>query len=529
MWRQLGQKIPLLLALGLGACGISGPDEGQAGFVQGFFGGIMADEPRAALIGRDVLSAGGSAADAAVAAYFTMAVTMPGGASLGGGGVCLIYDRPNSRVEAVEFLARAAAGGGSDAAAAVPGNIRGMALVHARYGRLNWSDLLIPAEKFARDGHPLSRAFVRDLQAAAATLRGDPTARRIFTLDGGEIAEGRVIRQIELAAVLSVVRTRGAGEFYNGQLGRQFADAVRQTGAAMTAGDLREFRPKLLQPIQFKIGNETIFFPPPPADGGVLAAQLWAAGDDGDRYADADTGQRLHLLAEIASRAYAARIQASDGGDAVSADAIAKLVAGHDRSRHQPAALDPGADTGAIIDYSARGRHDGASLVAVDRAGQAVACSFTLNRPFGVDRMAPGTGILMAAPETGARASLPSAVMVTNPLTDQLFFGAAISGGSPATLAAVTLETLRAESDFRAAVIQARAYNTGNPDTMIAEPGLPKAVQAYLEKAGYSLQLQEGLGRINGFRCPQGLPRAANCQFVAEPRAHGLAVSADEQ
>ena len=65
MWRQLGRKLPIILALGLSACGGSGLDEGQAGFVEGFFGGIMVDEPRAALVGRDVLSAGGSAADPA--------------------------------------------------------------------------------------------------------------------------------------------------------------------------------------------------------------------------------------------------------------------------------------------------------------------------------------------------------------------------------------------------------------------------------------------------------------------------------
>lgn len=528
MWRQLGRRFPLLLALGLGACGGSGLEEGQAGFVEGFFGGIVVDEPRAALVGRDVLSAGGSAADAAVAAYFTMAVTMPGGASLGGGGVCLIHDRANSRVEAVEFLTRGPVSGGPGSTIAVPGNIRGLFLVHARYGRLNWADLLMPAETFARDGHAISRAFARDLATASGTLRNDPEARRIFTLDGGEVTEGRVVRQFELAAVLSVIRTRGAGEFYNGQLGRQFVDAVRQTGAVMTADDLREYRPKLLQPIKIKIADELIYFPPLPADGGIVAAQIWAAGHDGDRYSGADAGQRLHLLAEIASRAYGARSQASEkagaAGDPVSAGAVAKLVAGHDRRRHRPAS----GGTATIVDYSARGLHDGVSLVAVDERGQAVACSFTLNRPFGADKVAPGTGILLAAQVTGARASLPSAVIVANPITDQVFFGAAISGGSPATLAAVTLETLSSGRDFGAAVTQARAYNTGSPDVMIAEPGLPKPVQAFLKETGYSLQLREGLGRINGFRCPEGLPRKPICQFVAEPRANGLAVSADE-
>ena len=106
MWRQLGRRLSLLLVLGLSACGGSEFEEGQVGFIEGFFGGIIVDEPRAALIGRDVLSAGGSASDAAVAAYFTMAVTMPGGASLGGGGICLVHDRLSKRVEAVDFLAR---------------------------------------------------------------------------------------------------------------------------------------------------------------------------------------------------------------------------------------------------------------------------------------------------------------------------------------------------------------------------------------------------------------------------------------
>ena len=111
---------------------------------------------------------------------------------------------------------------------------------------------------------------------------------------------------------------------------------------------------------------------------------------------------------------------------------------------------------------------------------------------------------------------------------DQVFFGAAISGGSPSTLAAIALETLTSGRDFGVAVKQARAYNTGNPDTIIAEPELPKPAQVFLEKAGYSLQFQESLGRVNGFRCPGGLPRKRNCQFVAEPRAHGIALSADE-
>ena len=327
---------------------------------------------------------------------------------------------------------------------------------------------------------------------------------------------------------MSVIRTRGSGEFYNGPLGRQFAAAVRQTGAAMTAADLRQYRARLLQPLQFELGGDLLYFPPGPLDGGPITAQLWAAGYDDDRHDDADAAERLHLLAELASRAYAARpATPADGpasADPFSDSAIAKLVAGYDRRRHQPVAD----DTAAIVDYSARGRQDGVSLVAADARGQAIACSFTLNRPFGAEKMAPGTGILLAAPETGARAGLPSAVIRANPNTNQTFFVAAISGGSPATLAAVALETLDSDRDLGVAITQPRAYNTGSPDVMIAEPGLSQPAQDFLKNAGYTLQMQERLGRVNGFRCPEGLPRVKICQFVAEPRGHGLAVSADE-
>jgi len=84
----------LITVLGAGivcvACGSDGPPEGQVGFIQENFGGVVSDEPRSALVGRDVLSAGGTAVDAAVATYFAMAVTYPGAATLGGGGICVV-------------------------------------------------------------------------------------------------------------------------------------------------------------------------------------------------------------------------------------------------------------------------------------------------------------------------------------------------------------------------------------------------------------------------------------------------------
>ncbi len=117
-------------------------------------GGVVADEPRAAQIGRDILAAGGSAADAATAMYFAMAVTLPSRASLGGGGVCLVFDPRTRDAQTLEFLARPPARipPEADRPTAVPGNVRGFYSLQARYGRLRWSQVLVAAENLARFG-----------------------------------------------------------------------------------------------------------------------------------------------------------------------------------------------------------------------------------------------------------------------------------------------------------------------------------------------------------------------------------------
>src|SRR5690606_5528735 len=106
-----------------------------------------------------------------------LSVTLPSTAGLGGGGVCLIHDPENGRTEALDFLPRAAAGG----PVAVPANLRGMAALHARYGRLRWARVLSPAENLARFGTRVSRALAREIATAGDKLLADPGVRDVFT------------------------------------------------------------------------------------------------------------------------------------------------------------------------------------------------------------------------------------------------------------------------------------------------------------------------------------------------------------
>ena len=514
--------------LALAACGVLPRPAGEIGFIDGFAGGVIADEPRAALVGRDVLSAGGSAADAVVAAYFTMAVTMPGAAGLGSGGVCLGYDPELQQVDSLEFLPAPMIAAGS-LGVAVPGSIRGMFALHARYGRLPWGSVLQSAETLARQGHTVSRAFATELQKIASVIAADPATQAIFgRADGGLVGEGQQIRQVELAAVLSVLRLRGPGEFYGGALGRQFAEAVASLGGAMTVADLRRYRPRLGPTIQIPAGNSVLHFSPLPTLGGATAAQLWATLAQDGVYDRASLTMRPHLFAEASLRAFADRSAwpqnaAFTGPQELVAPArIEALLESYDKDRHVPAAdLDPA----PIAHPQPSG---GAAVVAVDRDGQAMACAFTLNQPFGIGRVAPGTGILVAAPSPAARPSTPIALVLgVNQNVDTLTLAAAAVGGAPAAtaLTSVLLDTLERGEPLTQALAEPRLHHGGAPDVVLHEATFEAAGVEALKARGHQTRGLATLGRVSALYCPGGLPRQPLCQFATDPRGFGLAAA----
>ena len=146
--------VAIAMTAGMAACSSNEPENiGQIGAVSGYLGGVVADEPRAVRNARDVLSAGGSAADAAVALYATMTVTKPSVAGIGGGGVCVVHDRVSKKVEVLDFWPRPGTRTSSDQiATTIPAVPRGLYALSARYGRLEWRSLLSTAEQYARLG-----------------------------------------------------------------------------------------------------------------------------------------------------------------------------------------------------------------------------------------------------------------------------------------------------------------------------------------------------------------------------------------
>ncbi|GAB2174916.1 gamma-glutamyltransferase [Dongia sp. agr-C8] len=476
-------------------------------------GGAVVDEPRAALVARDVLANGGNAADAAVAAYFALAVTLPSAAGLGGGGVCLVHDAEKETTDVFDFLPRAAKGG----LVAVPGNVRGMAAINARYGKLPWPQLVTPGANLAGTGTAISRALGTELQAAGSRLGEDPQMAAIFTKDGVPRGETDNLRQVDLGAALERIRVGGINEFYSGQLGRNLAEAAQSIGAPLTIEDLRASKTVVYPPAAIDVGEQQLFFPAPPAAGGVLAAQMVEALGDIDASNPAEVAKAINGL--IADR----QGWMKPGGDATKA--VAELTA----SDHLDAAMNARLDApGAAMQENP----SATGLVTMDADGQGVACEFTMNAPFGSARIAPGTGIILApAPnDRGAGFSALGPIMQASNHSGRLYFLAAGGGGAPAAIAKALLFHAVARDDLAIdkAMGDGRLFADG-AGTVYLEDKLAGA-QGGVSGAGFKVEHAEKLGRVNAIWCPKSTPDTPDsCQLRNDFRGSGLTTTVNNQ
>jgi len=514
-----------VLSAAITACSGSGEGEGEVGLVEGFAGIVVADEPRAAVLGRDTLGSGGNAVDAAVVMYFAMAVTLPSRASLGGGGACVVYDSGDNTAEALLFLPNVGRKGGM-----VPLGPRAMAALHARHGLRRWAQLLTPAENLARFGHPISRAFARDLTVASSQIVADPLISRTFRNNAGERpSEGEKVVQRDLATVLGGLRVQGAGYLYGGVFTQRFAEAVTAAGQPVTVDEVRSSIPVFVEPMSVAFGDHTLFFTSPPAADGLVAAQLWEMLVQEMGLAEAGSADRAHQFVEAAARAFAQRAEwmAPDGEareapeQVLGENRIESALEGYQVDRHTPAgSLSPRPVALAENPH-------GASFLAADRWNNVVACSLTMNGLFGAFQMAPDTGILLAAPPRDDSNGMfsPSAAILVNPNVGEAYFAAAASGGSaaPTALVSVMLGALSDDLPLDQAVAEPRFHHSGAPDVAFYEEGVPALLVENLEARGHLLRQAPGLGRVNALYCPDSFKRRQeNCQFANDPRGWGL-------
>lgn len=492
-------------------------------------GAVVSDSLIASEVGASVLRKGGNAVDAAVATGFAMAVTFPAAGNLGGGGFMLVRmaDGQTVAIDYREVAPRRATKdmykNPSDSlngylASGVPGTPMGMWDAHQKFGKLPWKDLVEPAIRLARDGFAMSHGLASELKAFKPSNTGKSFSD-IFVLK--EFQAGEVLRQRNLAKTLERIKTQGAKGFYEGETASLIEQAMRKNGGLIDAQDLKNYKAVMRKPLEGSYRGYQVFTMPPPSSGGIALLQmLTMLKDDSLPTSGFQSSATLHLLTEVMKRAFADRSIHLGDPDFIPVP-TARLL-DPEYLKNLRAGITERATPSAEIkgmNPTAGGMHT-THYSVVDREGNAVANTYTLNTGYGSKVIIPGTGVLMNnemddfttqpgkpnvfgliqseknVVEPGKRplSSMTPTILVRD---GKVAFVMGSPGGP--TIINTVFQTIVNVADYgmniQVAVTAPRFHHQWLPDEIKWEPyGLPRDVKQALEARGHKLSAGSRMG-----------------------------------
>jgi gamma-glutamyltranspeptidase/glutathione hydrolase len=346
--------------------------------------------------------------DAGIAAGFALAVSFPEAGNIGGGGFMLIHiDGEDAFIDYREKAPRAAdrdmyldengdvveqASLVGHLAVGVPGSVAGFWEAHKRYGTLPWSQLLAPAIRIAEDGFEVPEKLGGGMLTRVEKYEGKTNCGNYF----GEMRTGELHKQPELAATLRRIAESGHDEFYKGETARLIAAEMERGGGLITMEDLASYEAVWREPVRADWREFEIVSAPLPSSGGVALVQLLKIRDYIDHYfqdVPHNSAQYIHLVAEIEKRVFADRAEFLGDPDFVDARVDELLGDEYIKSRAQEISPDDismnvGAGTGLET-------HDTTHYSILDKWGNAVSNTYTLNLGFGSGVVVEGAGFLL--------------------------------------------------------------------------------------------------------------------------------------
>ncbi len=525
-------------------------------------GAVASPDIYGALAAKDVLQHGGNAVDAAVATAFALAVTYPEAGNLGGGGFMTLYvhgkpyfldyretapgkatadmylDAKGDPITTLSLVGNLSSG--------VPGTVRGMGEAHRRFGKLTWARDLAPAIHYAREGFMVTPELIGIRDGEKADLDKDTNYERYF----GGMTAGRVFRQPELAATLLRIAKGGDKEFYEGRT----ADLlVAQMGRGpvkglITKADLAGYKAVWREPVVGDWHGFTLVTAPPPSSGGVgLLQMLDMKADDAALFKGValNSPQYIHLMSEIEKRVFADRAEYMADPDFVKVPVkalidpayVARRAAEVNPTTPSPlGAVKPGLEKPQTTHFS-----------VIDKWGNAVSNTYTLNGWFGSGVTVEGAGFLMndEMDDFSAKTGVPNQFGVVSgganaiapykrPLSSmtptiltkdgQVVMVIGTPGGS--RIFTSVFQVLANVYDFdmplKPALDALRFHHQLLPENVIySEPyaPFPADLTKALAARGYKVEAQDFNGDIEAIEVKDGKPIPG-----ADPRARGVAM-----
>jgi len=379
-------------------------------------GMVASEQSLASHIGLDILQAGGNAVDAAVAMGFALAVTLPNAGNIGGGGFMMVYDAKSGQSTALDFRETApqnatrnmyldAAGNVIDGkslythyAVGVPGTVAGMEHALKKWGTMPLAKLIAPAAALAEKGFPVSETLAKVLKQEKSHMGRWSATRSIFWKGDNPLQRGDLLVQKDLAQSLRLIGAQGAKAFYEGSIAEKIAAEMAPHSGAITLKDLKNYRVIEREPVRGHYRGYDIVTMPPPSSGGVHLIQIlnmmehWPLNQWG-----VNSAKSIHHITEGMKLAYADRAQYLGDPDFVQipvkgltsknyATQLAKSI--NAKSARNAGDIQPGQPQPYESDQTTH-------YSVVDKHGNAVAVTYTLNTNFGSGIVAKGTGIVL--------------------------------------------------------------------------------------------------------------------------------------
>ena len=374
---------------------------------------VASAHPLATEAGLEILDAGGNAFDAAVAVSATLAVVEPYSSGLGGGGFWLLHEADSGRNVMLDGREKAPLQAHRDMyldeqgnvieglsvdgplAAGIPGEPAALVHLAEHYGRLPLARSLAPAIHAARDGFEVTPHYRRMAGFRLEVLRRSPAAAEIFLLDNDVPPLGHVIRQPDLADTLTRLSDQGEAGFYQGELARRLIEGTRKAGGIWTQADLAQYEIVEREPISVNYGDYRIVSASPPSSGGVALATMLNILEPYE-LARIPAVDRKHLIIEAMRRAYRDRAEYLGDPDFEKMN-IPRLTSKAHAARLRRS-IEPGRATDSSLLPAVSTEEEGTDTThfsVLDREGNRVAATLSINYPFGSGFMPPGTGVLL--------------------------------------------------------------------------------------------------------------------------------------
>lgn len=373
---------------------------------------VASAHPLATEAGIKILESGGNAFDAAITVAAVLGVVEPYSAGIGGGGFWLLHRASDGKTIMVDARETAPAAAHKDLflnkkgevdrdkatntalAAGIPGQAAAFVHLAQHYGTLPLSDTLAPAIRYAAGGFPVNPVY-RDLaDMRASTLNRYPASKRIFLRDG-KAPDGGLIVQQGLAKTLKQLSAQGFDGFYKGEVAERLVKGANAHGGIWSLEDLANYRVVEREPIRIQYGDAVIWSAPPPSSGGVALAEMFGMLSLFN-LKDKSPADRTHLLIEIMRRAYRDRAAYLGDPDFVQIPLKRLTSPGYLDDLASNISLGHATPSGELGLPAATGSGTHTTHFSIlDRAGNRVAATLSINTPFGSGVTVAGTGVLL--------------------------------------------------------------------------------------------------------------------------------------